>query len=84
MENIDTECADMPALRCSRCFGIASKGGGEWEKNNPSEQVGFCNCNQNNTIESNNDNSWHKIMEDLRILGEKTNNTISNIRNNFK
>ena len=30
------------------------------------------------------DNSWYKIMEDLRILSKQTSNSISNIRNNFK
>ena len=79
MENTDTEYNDMPALRCSGCSGVASKGGDEWEKDNPSEQVGFCNCSQNNeeskTVSDSgfDSDSWHKIMEDLRILGEQTN-----------
>ena len=90
MENSDTEYNNMPALRCSGCSGIASKGGVEWEKDNPSEETGFCNCSHNNITESggggNNceeskierdsgfdSDSWHKIMEDLRILGEQTN-----------
>ena len=78
MENSETEYNDMPALRCSGCSGIASKGGGEWEKDNPSEETGFCNCSHSEESKIERDSgfdsdSWHKIMEDLQILGEQTN-----------
>lgn len=78
MENSETEYNDLPALRCSDCSGIASKGGDEWKKDIPSEENGFCNYShsEESKIERYSgfdSDSWHKIMEDLRILGEQTN-----------
>ena len=36
------ELFDLPALMCGRCGKIASMGGRNFEKNNPSSNVGFC------------------------------------------
>ena len=86
MENTDMECTDMPSLSCSRCTRVVSKGGEGWERDNPSEHIGFCNCPQSNAVAEGvgvvegaagfDSDSWEKIMEDLRKLGEETNDAM--------
>lgn len=65
------EYTDMPSLSCCRCNLVKSKGGDGWERENPSELVGFCNCPTNGTVGIHS-GYCHKDMEDIHKIGRQT------------